>query len=53
MFEKKEDKKFKKNEKKNFKGEKLAPNSDEAKAKQEKDYASHPKFAKFKGEKES
>lgn len=32
------------------KGEKLDPQSAEAKAKVEQDYASHPKFAKFKGE---
>lgn len=32
------------------KGEKLDPQSGQAKAKAEQDYASHPKFAKFKGE---
>lgn len=35
----------------NNKGEKLDPQSSEAKAKVDQDYASHPKFAKFKGEK--
>ena len=48
VFKKNDDKKTKVKVK--IKGEKLAPKSEDAKAKAEQDYASHPKFAKFKGE---